>query len=84
MATYLLSALWHGFFVGYYLTFATAALLTIAGRTVRRCLRHRLRVGRLGAAAYDLLSYLATQLFLTYATFPFTTLHLNPGLFLYK
>uniref|UniRef100_A0A914XMX9 Lysophospholipid acyltransferase 1 n=1 Tax=Plectus sambesii TaxID=2011161 RepID=A0A914XMX9_9BILA len=32
--TYLLSAWWHGFFPGYYLTFLTGALFTVAGRTV--------------------------------------------------
>lgn len=33
--TYALSALWHGFYPGYYMTFASGALFTIAGRTVR-------------------------------------------------
>lgn len=32
--TYALSALWHGFYPGYYLTFASGALFTIAGRSV--------------------------------------------------
>ena len=35
MSTYLLSAWWHGFFVGYYMMFMTGALSTQAGRTVR-------------------------------------------------
>lgn len=34
VCTYLLSAWWHGFFPGYYLTFLTAALFTVAARTV--------------------------------------------------
>lgn len=34
ISTYLLSALWHGFFLGYYTTFITGALITIAARTV--------------------------------------------------
>lgn len=33
-STYLLSAIWHGLFMGYYMTFLTGALVTIAGRTV--------------------------------------------------
>jgi len=32
--TYALSAFWHGFYPGYYLTFANGALFTFAARTV--------------------------------------------------
>lgn len=32
--TYALSAVWHGFYPGYYLTFANGALFTLAARTV--------------------------------------------------
>lgn len=32
--TYALSAIWHGFYPGYYLTFATGALFTLAARKV--------------------------------------------------
>lgn len=32
--TYALSAVWHGFYPGYYLTFAGGALFTFAARTV--------------------------------------------------
>ena len=41
--TYMLSALWHGYYPGYYLTFVSAAFFTLAGRCVciltlcRRC-----------------------------------------------
>lgn len=33
--TFALSALWHGFYPGYYLTFATGALIVMAARKVR-------------------------------------------------
>jgi hypothetical protein len=32
--TYALSAIWHGFYPGYYLTFANGALITFASRSV--------------------------------------------------
>lgn len=32
--TFALSAIWHGFYPGYYLTFATGALVTMAARKV--------------------------------------------------
>ncbi|VDP46217.1 unnamed protein product [Soboliphyme baturini] len=36
--TYVVSAWWHGFFPGYYVTFFTGALVTIAARNVRQLL----------------------------------------------
>lgn len=36
MFTYSLSALWHGFYPGYYITFANGAFFTIVARTVIR------------------------------------------------
>jgi len=32
--TYALSAFWHGFYPGYYLTFASGAFFTVAARSV--------------------------------------------------
>lgn len=34
LLTFMLSALWHGFYPGYYLTFASGALIVTAARTV--------------------------------------------------
>lgn len=34
LATFTLSALWHGFYPGYYITFATGALIVMAARFV--------------------------------------------------
>lgn len=33
--TFSLSALWHGFYAGYYITFASGALIVTAARTVK-------------------------------------------------
>ena len=35
LLTYILSAVWHGFYPGYYFSFVSAAFATIAARTVR-------------------------------------------------
>lgn len=83
-STYLLSALWHGFFVGYYMSFLTAALFTLAGRIARRSLRHHFQSSYALARFYDALTFTFTKIFLGYAAYPFITLHLNPGLFIYK
>lgn len=34
VSTYLLSAMWHGFFLGYYMTFLTGAIITVGARNV--------------------------------------------------
>lgn len=36
LLTFSLSALWHGFYPGYYVTFASGALIVTAARTVRK------------------------------------------------
>jgi hypothetical protein len=38
LATYVVSAFWHGFYPGYYLTFTTGALVTAAESILRRVL----------------------------------------------
>ncbi|KAJ3210992.1 lysophospholipid acyltransferase [Dinochytrium kinnereticum] len=37
--TYMVSAFWHGFYPGYYLTFLVGSFLNLAGRNLRRSLR---------------------------------------------
>ncbi|ORY52449.1 MBOAT-domain-containing protein [Rhizoclosmatium globosum] len=39
VTTFLVSALWHGFHLGYYLTFSMGALYSMVGRTLRRNVR---------------------------------------------
>ncbi|KHN80848.1 Membrane-bound O-acyltransferase domain-containing protein 2 [Toxocara canis] len=84
VATYMLSAVWHGFFLGYYITFLTGALFTVASRTIRRCVRHHFQGSLLMRRLYDVITFTTTKVALAYATFPFVTLHLNPGLFIYR
>ncbi|KAL3078972.1 hypothetical protein niasHS_014754 [Heterodera schachtii] len=84
LSTYALSAVWHGLFMGYYLCFATGALITVAGRMSRRCIRHHFQRNAFLHHLYNLLTFLATKFALAYTTFPFVTMHLNPGLLLYR
>jgi lysophospholipid acyltransferase 1/2 len=83
-STYLLSALWHGFFFGYYLTFLSGALVTVSARIIRRSLRYRFQGSQPLARFYDVLTFFATKFALAYTTFPFVTLHLYPGLQVYQ
>ncbi|KAK6011947.1 MBOAT family protein [Ostertagia ostertagi] len=83
-ATYALSALWHGISVGYYMTFFTGALMTLAGATFRRCMRYRFLDCPRQKFAYDILTFSATKIALGYTTYAFVTMNLNPAFFVYK
>ncbi|CAG9530747.1 unnamed protein product [Cercopithifilaria johnstoni] len=84
LSTYLLSAVWHGFFLGYYVTFLTGALFTVSARTVRRCLRWRFQGNKFLQRLYDMLTLVITKIALSYASFPFVMMHLGPGLHFYS
>lgn len=74
MLTFALSALWHGFYPGYYLTFATGALYTVATRVARKYLRPQFLATPAKKQLYDFGCILFTRVLLTYMTFPFMLL----------
>ncbi|VVC87317.1 unnamed protein product [Leptidea sinapis] len=75
---YALSALWHGFHPGYYLTFFAGGLFTIRGFARPMFLGSRPK-----KLFYDSLSFITTRVAMTYATVPFVLLHLSPSLAFY-
>ncbi|KAJ1972847.1 Lysophospholipid acyltransferase [Dimargaris xerosporica] len=84
LITFIVSAIWHGFFPGYYLAFITLALLSSLARTLRRVIRPifvNTGVTQVTTTPlkqlYDLLSWLVTQLALNYAITPFMVLQLS-------
>lgn len=81
--TYALSALWHGFYPGYYLTFMSGALFTFASRSVRRSVRHHFVRSRPLKAMYDLATMLTTRLVMGYITFSFLLLEFWPSVHVY-
>lgn len=81
--TFSLSALWHGFYPGYYVTFATGAVIIMAARTARKVLRHHFQSTELSRRFYDLVTWLTTRVFMGYATFPFVLLEFKASLRLY-
>ncbi|XP_053214469.1 lysophospholipid acyltransferase 6-like [Panonychus citri] len=76
LATYVLSAMWHGFYPGYYLTFLSGALFTQGARTARRCLRHHFQSTQWLSFVYDILTCLFTRIMMAYLVFPFVVLTL--------
>lgn len=81
--TFALSAVWHGFYPGYYLTFATGALMVTSARMARRMFRYRFQQTRMTRMFYDILTCLTTRIIMGYATFPFVLLEFMGSIRLY-
>uniref|UniRef100_A0A4P6D767 Putative membrane protein n=1 Tax=Rhodnius prolixus TaxID=13249 RepID=A0A4P6D767_RHOPR len=81
--TFALSALWHGFYPGYYLTFATGALFTVAARSIRSNLRPHFQSSRPKKIFYDILTVAGTRLVMGYLTFSFVLLEFWPSVRIY-
>lgn len=83
LATFTLSAVWHGFYPGYYLTFLTGALLTVAARNVRRYVRPYFVSDPSRARVYHLLTYVSTRITIAYLVFPFVLLEWRASVAIY-
>lgn len=77
--TYCLSAMWHGFYPGYYITFLGGALCTLASRAVRRSVRPFFLASRLTKYFYDFLTFWTTRIVMAYLTFSFVLLEFVPS-----
>ncbi|KAJ3156596.1 lysophospholipid acyltransferase [Geranomyces variabilis] len=83
MATYLASAIWHGFRPGYYFCFLSGGIVTITGQILRRNLRPLvIAPSRLALykPIYDFLGWLLTQISLNYICAPFPVYWVANGL----
>uniref|UniRef100_A0AAZ3SEU1 Membrane bound O-acyltransferase domain containing 2b n=1 Tax=Oncorhynchus tshawytscha TaxID=74940 RepID=A0AAZ3SEU1_ONCTS len=73
-ATFILSAMWHGAYPGYYLTFLTGIVVTLAARAMR----HNVRPHFLGSPShklvYDVITWAGTQIAICYTVVPFVLL----------
>ncbi|KAI0208979.1 Membrane-bound O-acyltransferase domain-containing protein 2 [Lamellibrachia satsuma] len=83
LLTYLLSALWHGYYPGYYFTFISAAFFTMAGRCIRRTIRPFFLTAPWKKALYECVTWVGTQLSLTYLIVPFCLLEFWPTVYYY-
>ncbi|XP_075169138.1 lysophospholipid acyltransferase 6 [Haematobia irritans] len=81
--TFALSAVWHGFYPGYYLTFATGALMVTSARMARRLFRFRFQQTRMTRMLYDVATCLTTRVVMGYTTFPFVLLEFMGSIKLY-
>lgn len=83
-ATFLLSALWHGVYPGYYLTFITGIVMTKAARAVRHNVRQHFLSSATLKLIYDVITWACTQIAICYTVVPFVLLTVGPSLKFYR
>jgi len=91
-ATYFVSAVWHGFYPGYYLSFGFGALVTILARYVRRvCRPYFVQEGTPNGMTpkstkifYDILGTFCVNISMTYLFASFKTLSWESSMKMYK
>uniref|UniRef100_A0AAY4AKV8 Uncharacterized protein n=1 Tax=Denticeps clupeoides TaxID=299321 RepID=A0AAY4AKV8_9TELE len=82
-ATFLLSAVWHGVYPGYYLTFVTGIVMTLAARAVRHNIRPHFQETETHRLVYDVITWAGTQVAICYTVVPFVLLAVGPSLKFY-
>ncbi|XP_005404403.1 PREDICTED: lysophospholipid acyltransferase 2 [Chinchilla lanigera] len=82
--TFFLSAIWHGVYPGYYLTFLTGVLMTVAARAMRSNFRHYFTEPPQLKFCYDVLTWTVTQIAISYTVVPFVLLSIKPSLTFYS
>lgn len=85
-ATFAVSALWHGFYPGYYLMFISAAMALTAGKLLRAHLRPRFASATTGKTPlwYNAMGMLITQASINYLSMSFLILSFTESLELWK
>ncbi|XP_046898824.1 lysophospholipid acyltransferase 1 [Hypomesus transpacificus] len=82
--TFVLSALWHGVYPGYYFTFLTAIPITLAARAVRKTYHQYFLSSGVLKRFYDVMTWAATQLAICYTVMPFLLLAVEPTVLYYR
>lgn len=83
-ATFLLSALWHGVYPGYYLTFLSGIAVTMAARSVRHNIRPYFLTSDSHKCVYDVITWASTQIAVSYTVVPFVLLAVGSSLKFYR
>lgn len=80
IATYTLSAVWHGFYPGYYLFFLSIPLIQNVDKTLSRKIKPRMKaLGGTVATVYDYVGRLVATCALAYLVCPFVALGWDEG-----
>lgn len=81
--TLTLSALWHGFYPGYYAFFCVATLYINTARVVRRNVRPYFQASSSMRFFYDIITWISTQMSSTYISVSFVFMELKPIIYFY-
>ncbi|XP_051892134.1 lysophospholipid acyltransferase 2-like isoform X2 [Pristis pectinata] len=84
LMTFLLSAVWHGVYPGYYFTFMTGMFMTLAARAVRSNLRPYFLGSPAHKAFYDMMTWVTTQVVVSYTVAPFVLPFMDLSLKFYR
>ncbi|XP_062894158.1 lysophospholipid acyltransferase 2b isoform X1 [Mobula hypostoma] len=84
VATFILSAMWHGVYPGYYMTFLTAIPITLAARAIRNNFRNSFIRTPAFKLFYDIFTWIATMIAISYTVAPFVLLSVEPSLKFYR
>ncbi|CAF0824035.1 unnamed protein product [Adineta steineri] len=84
LGVFVLSALWHGFYPGYYVCFILAAFETYAGRGIRRQIRPHFQKNEVTKAIYACITWFGSQLALNFAVTPFVLMEVQKVWYFYK
>ncbi|XP_032817417.1 membrane-bound glycerophospholipid O-acyltransferase 1-like isoform X1 [Petromyzon marinus] len=84
VATFVLSAAWHGVYPGYYFTFLTGIIMSLSARAMRNNFRHYFLGSKTVKVAYDVVTWAATQLSICYTVAPFVMYGMKPALDFYR
>ncbi|KAM8773945.1 lysophospholipid acyltransferase 2 isoform 2-T2 [Rhynchonycteris naso] len=82
--TFILSAIWHGVYPGYYLTFLTGVVMTLAARAMRSNFRHYFIKSPQLKLLYDIVTWMVTQIAVSYTVVPFVLLSIKPSFTFYS
>ncbi|CAF0960371.1 unnamed protein product [Adineta steineri] len=84
LGVFVLSALWHGFYPGYYVCFILAAFHTYAGRGIRRQIRPYFQKNEVTKIIYACLTWFGTQMALSFAVTPFVLMEIRKAWYFYQ
>lgn len=88
LVTFMVSALWHGFYPGYYLSFITGAFAQILGKYLRRYIRPFFLTQNMQPTrykvCYDIVSVIVTLMAWNYIAQPFVLLNLRDSLLFWQ
>ncbi|CAK9297298.1 unnamed protein product [Gordionus sp. m RMFG-2023] len=84
LCVYLVSAMWHGFWPGYYITFVSGAIFTEAAKMNRRKYRKYFVSNKYIKWFYDVLTFFLTRIAIAYLSIPFVLLKHGPSLIVYS